>query len=38
MVDGWSRDKAFAEADTVGAISDAMRKWAVDYFTAHGKL
>ena len=38
MVDGWPRDKAFAEADTVGAISDAMRKWAVEYFAAHGKF
>jgi uncharacterized protein (TIGR01244 family) len=37
MVDGWPRDKAMAEAETVGALNDGMRKWAADYFTAHGK-
>lgn len=37
LVDGWSREKAFAEADSVGTISDVMRKWAEDYLTAHGK-
>ena len=37
MADGWSRERAFAEADSVGTISDVMRKWAEEYLTAHGK-
>ncbi len=37
MVDGWTRDKAMSEAETIGALNDVMRKWAADYFTAHGK-
>jgi uncharacterized protein (TIGR01244 family) len=37
MVDGWPRDRAMAEAETVGTLNDTMRKWTADYLAAHGK-
>ncbi|HOG27642.1 MAG TPA: prolyl oligopeptidase family serine peptidase [Vicinamibacterales bacterium] len=37
MVDGWPRSRAVAEADSVGVISGAMRKWAEEYLSAHGR-
>jgi uncharacterized protein (TIGR01244 family) len=37
MVDGWPRDKALSEAESVGLTLEALKKWAADYLTAHGK-
>jgi uncharacterized protein (TIGR01244 family) len=33
MVDGWPRDKALAEAETIGLNQEPMKKWAADYLT-----
>jgi len=33
LVDGWPRDKALAEAETIGLTHDVMRQWAIDYLT-----
>jgi len=33
MVDGWPKDQALAEAESVGLTLEAMKKWAVDYLT-----
>jgi uncharacterized protein (TIGR01244 family) len=36
-VDGWEIDRAAAEADQIGLTSPALRKFAIDYATAHRK-
>jgi len=33
MVDGWPRDKALAEAETIGLTFEPVKKWAADYLT-----
>ena len=37
VVDGWTKEKALAEAETIGLTQDAMKKWAADYLTSQGK-
>jgi uncharacterized protein (TIGR01244 family) len=37
VVDGWTKEKALAEAETIGLTQEPMRKWAADYLTALGK-
>ncbi|MCU0252598.1 MAG: prolyl oligopeptidase family serine peptidase [Vicinamibacterales bacterium] len=31
MVDGWTKEKALAEAETIGLTQEPMRKWAEEY-------
>jgi uncharacterized protein (TIGR01244 family) len=33
VVDGWTKEKALAEAETIGLTQEAMKKWAEDYLT-----
>ena len=37
MVDKWDTDRAMAEASELGAISQAMKTFALDYIKAHQK-
>jgi uncharacterized protein (TIGR01244 family) len=37
MLDGWSVDKATAEAERIGLRSPGLKKFALDYLAAHGK-
>ncbi len=32
-VDGWTKEKALAEAETIGLTQEPMRRWAEDYLT-----
>jgi len=34
-VDGWTTEKALAEAETIGLTQAAMKTWAADYLKAH---
>lgn len=35
--DGWSADKAMAEAETIGLTSQQLKQFALDYLKSHGK-
>jgi hypothetical protein len=36
VVDGWTKEKALAEAETIGLTHESMKQWAVEYLAKIG--